>query len=127
VEKRSTQDILDRVEQIERQVEQLKREIIRILAVAPGSARKGKPSLFGSVHAADITEEAIEDAKRSLFPTPEDRAVLCAEKGGGEEASLLLEATALEKLERVIDRQMTYYNTERRRLRAWLPIACGVS
>jgi len=40
--------------------------------------------------------------------------VLCVEKGGGDEASLPLEARTLEKLERVIDRQMTNYNTERR-------------
>lgn len=27
-----------------------------------------KPTLFGSVHAGDITEEMIEEAKKALFP-----------------------------------------------------------
>ena len=56
--------ILERVSDMERTLEFLKRDIIK--GFEP-SEEKTKISLFGSVKAGDITEEMIDEAKRSLF------------------------------------------------------------
>jgi hypothetical protein len=56
--------ILERVSDIERTLEFLKRDIIKGLEP---SEKKTKISLFGSVKAGDITEEMIDEAKGSLF------------------------------------------------------------
>lgn len=55
-------EVLKRVEHLRRELEDLKRELVH-LAETP----KPKSSLFGSVPAEDITEEMIEEAKKSLF------------------------------------------------------------
>lgn len=57
---------LEHVELLEREVAQVKRDLLRSLAGAPPSPRK-VPSLFGSVRGGDVTDEMIADAKRSLF------------------------------------------------------------
>jgi ribosomal protein L9 len=58
---------LKRVEELRKELEYLKRELVHIIE-SPGE----KPSLFGSVSAGDITEEMIEEAKKSLFRELED-------------------------------------------------------
>jgi hypothetical protein len=55
---------LKRVDTMQRQLEFLKRELVR--GIHPGR-RKVKVSLYGSVKGGDVTEEMIEEAKRSLF------------------------------------------------------------
>ena len=49
---------------MERTLEFLKRDIIKRVE---SSEEKTKISLFGSVKGGDITEEIIDEAKRSLF------------------------------------------------------------
>lgn len=61
--------ILERVSDIERTLEFLKRDIIK--GIEP-SEEKGRISLFGSVKGGNITEEMINEAKRSLFRDLED-------------------------------------------------------
>lgn len=63
--------LLSRVHRLEQELEQLKRELLQQFAVHPAQAVK-KPSLFGCVQGGDVTEAIIEDAKRSLFRTPDD-------------------------------------------------------
>ena len=60
--------ILERVSDIERTLEFLKRDIIK--GIEPSEEKK--ISLFGSVKGGDITEEMIDEAKRSLFGDLED-------------------------------------------------------
>jgi hypothetical protein len=55
---------LRRVDTMERQLAFLKRDLVR--SIQPGR-RKVKASLYGSVKGGDVTEEMIEEAKRSLF------------------------------------------------------------
>ena len=61
--------ILERVSDIERALELLKRDIMK--GIEP-SEEKRKISLFGSVKGGDITEGMIDEAKRSLFRDLED-------------------------------------------------------
>lgn len=56
--------ILERVSNIERILEFLKRDIIKGIEIEPKEART---SLYGSVKGGDITEEMIDEAKRALF------------------------------------------------------------
>ena len=67
--KLDTEVILERVSDMERTLEFLKRDIIKGLEP---SEKKTKMSLFGSVKAGEITEEMIDEAKRSLFRDLED-------------------------------------------------------
>ncbi|MFQ5794093.1 MAG: hypothetical protein ACE5JP_03475 [Candidatus Bipolaricaulia bacterium] len=60
-------ELLERVERLERELEQLKRDLIQNLAITAEPSRPQKPSLFGSVRGGDISEEHIEEAKRNLF------------------------------------------------------------
>jgi superfamily I DNA and RNA helicase len=62
----STHEIIKRIDALGRELEQLKRDLLRRLKreTAPGSAR---PSLFGSVHGGDVTEEDIDKAQRALL------------------------------------------------------------
>ncbi len=57
-----TKDALRRIEDLQRELEYLKRDLLRVK-----TEPKEKPSLFGSVHGGDITEEMIEEAKKDLF------------------------------------------------------------
>jgi len=67
--KLNTEVILERVSDIERTLELLKRDIIK--GIEPSEEKK-RISLFGSVRGGDITEEMIDEAKRSLFRNLED-------------------------------------------------------
>jgi len=59
-----TERFLKRIDNTQRELELLKRELMR--KVQP-TKMKVKSSLYGSVKSEDITEEVIEDAKHSLF------------------------------------------------------------
>lgn len=59
-----TKRFLRRIDSIQRQLELLKRELVR--SIQP-TRRKVKASLYGNVKGGDVTEEMIEEAKRSLF------------------------------------------------------------
>jgi hypothetical protein len=61
--------ILQRVGNIERALEFLKRDII--IGIEPLS-EEARTSLYGSVKGGDITEEMIDEAKRALFRDLED-------------------------------------------------------
>lgn len=61
--------ILERISDIEKALELLKRDVIK--GIEP-SEEKERISLFGSVKGGDITEEMIDEAKRSLFRDLED-------------------------------------------------------
>lgn len=61
--------ILERIGDIERALEFLKRDIIKGIEPFEGEARI---SLYGSVKGGNITEEMIDEAKRSLFRDLED-------------------------------------------------------
>lgn len=67
-------DILERINQLERAVERLKRDVIRKISASDSTvpSAEDKPSLFGSVEASDIPEAEIEEAKRGLFRELED-------------------------------------------------------
>ncbi len=67
--KLDTEVILERVSDIERTLEFLKRDIIKGIEL---SEEKERISLFGSVKGGDITEEMVDEAKRSLFRDLED-------------------------------------------------------
>jgi len=59
-----TERFLERIEKTQRQLDLLKRELMR--SIQPTRMRV-KSSLYGSVKGGDITEEMIEEARRSLF------------------------------------------------------------
>jgi hypothetical protein len=56
--------LLEKISQIQRELELLKRELLR--SATPPKRRK-IASLYGAVKGADITDEMIEEAKKSLF------------------------------------------------------------
>lgn len=59
-----TEIFLKRIDNTQRQLELLKRELMK--NIQP-TRRKVKVSLYGSVRGGDVTEDLIEEAKRSLF------------------------------------------------------------
>jgi len=59
-----TERFLERIENTQKQLELLKRELMR--NIQP-TKRRVKSTLYGSVRSGDITEEMIEEAKHSLF------------------------------------------------------------
>lgn len=59
--------LLKRVDVLERELERLKRDLLHGLAAPSRQAVEPRPSLFGSVRGGDVTEEMIEEAKKSLF------------------------------------------------------------
>ena len=61
--------ILERVGNIERTLEFLKRDIIK--GIEPFE-KEARTSLYGSVKGGDITEGMIDEAKRALFRDLED-------------------------------------------------------
>lgn len=54
---------------LEREIEEVKRDLLQSLPQEPEDDEIS--SLYGTVEGGDITEEMIEDAKRSLFRTPD--------------------------------------------------------
>jgi len=58
-----TERFLKKIDNTQRQLELLKRELMR--SIQPTKMKKS--SLYGSVKGGDVTEEMIEEAKRSLF------------------------------------------------------------
>ncbi|MCB0228708.1 MAG: hypothetical protein KDH90_06185, partial [Anaerolineae bacterium] len=67
----SLDTMLRRVDVLSREVEQLRRDLLRGVAAQPATLQP-KPSLFGSVRAGDITAEMIDEAQRDLFRSLED-------------------------------------------------------
>lgn len=63
--KLSTTIVLKQIDVLEREIVRLKRDILHSLVVRE-KPKKLKISLFGSVKGGDITEEMIEESKRSL-------------------------------------------------------------
>ena len=71
VDQISQEDLLERVNSLEREMERLKRDLLRNLA-SSAHDRGEVESLFCAVEGGDITEEMIEEAKKSLFRPLED-------------------------------------------------------
>ncbi|MFB6214893.1 MAG: hypothetical protein ABEI54_03395, partial [Candidatus Bipolaricaulia bacterium] len=66
-------DALQRIENLERELEEIKRDLIKSLARGQGEEKaEKKPSLFGSVSGANITDETIQDSKSRLFRDMKD-------------------------------------------------------
>lgn len=63
--------LLQRVDALGRELEQLRRDLLRGVAGAT-SVPARKPTLFGSVQAGDVTGEMIEEAKRDLLRPLDD-------------------------------------------------------
>ncbi|MBD3181968.1 hypothetical protein GF312_06740 [Candidatus Poribacteria bacterium] len=62
--KLDTEVLLERVRELEKSLEILKRDIIK--GIEPAE-RRTNISFYGSVKAGEITEEMINEAKKSLF------------------------------------------------------------
>lgn len=67
----SLDTILRRVDVLGREIEQLRRDLLRGMAASPAAPQR-KPSLFGSVPAGDISDEMIAEAQRDLFRPLDD-------------------------------------------------------
>jgi hypothetical protein len=63
--------LLLRVDALGRELEQLRRDLLRGVAGAAGVPAQ-KPTLFGSVQAGDVTGEMIEEAQRDLLRPLDD-------------------------------------------------------
>jgi hypothetical protein len=63
--------LLQRVDALGRELEQLRRDLLRGVAGAAGVPAR-KPTLFGSVQAGDVDDETIEEAKRDLLRPLDD-------------------------------------------------------
>lgn len=57
-------DILKRINQIQRSLDLLRRDLIKEIKL---SEKGERISLFGSVKGDDVTEEMVEEAKHHLF------------------------------------------------------------
>lgn len=62
-------DILKRINQIQRSLDLLRRDLIKEIKLPE---KEKRISLFGSVKGGDVTEEMVEEAKRHLFREIED-------------------------------------------------------
>lgn len=63
--------LLQRVDALGRELEQLRRDLLRGAAGAAGAPAR-KPTLYGSVKAGDVTNEMIEEAQRTLLRPLDD-------------------------------------------------------
>jgi hypothetical protein len=63
--------LLQRVDALGRELEQLRRDLLRGAAEVTGAPER-KPTLFGSVPAGDVTAEMIEEAQRNLLRPLDD-------------------------------------------------------
>jgi len=61
-------NILRRVESLEREIEYIKRDLFHV----ERKSKEKKLSLFGSVRGGDISDEMIKEAKEDLFGKLED-------------------------------------------------------
>lgn len=71
IDQASLDTLLRHVDILAREVEQLRRDLLRGVAAQP-AAPQHKPSLFGSVPAGDISDEMIAEAQRDLFQSLDD-------------------------------------------------------
>lgn len=71
IDQANVNSLLRRVDMLGREVEQLRRDLLHGVVLQPTEAEH-KPSLFGSVHAGDITGELIEEAREELFRPLDD-------------------------------------------------------
>ena len=62
-----TKEVLKRLGDLEREIEYIKRDLLHVV-----EQPKRKASLFGCVRGGDVTEEAVEEAKKELFRELED-------------------------------------------------------
>lgn len=62
------QRTLEQVDTLEREIERIKRDLLQSLR--QDREDTDVSSLYGSVEGGDITEEMVDEAKRSLFRTP---------------------------------------------------------
>jgi len=70
---KANKDALKRIENLERELEEIKRDLIKSLVTEQGEEKaEKKPSLFGSINGANITDETIQDSKSRLFRDIED-------------------------------------------------------
>ena len=70
---KANQDPLQRIESLERELEKIKRDLIKSREAEQGDEKaEKKPSLFGSVSGGNITAETIQESKRRLFRDIED-------------------------------------------------------
>ena len=65
-DKLSAERVLKRVDVLERELAELKRDILHSLVVR-AHPKKLKTSLFGSVRGGDVTDGMIDEPKRNLF------------------------------------------------------------
>ena len=68
IEQPTLDTLLQRVEALGRELEQLRRDLLRGTAGVPAR----KPTLYGSVPAGDITGEMIDEAQRNLLRPLDD-------------------------------------------------------
>ena len=74
IDQSNVDSLLRRVDALGRELEQLRRDLLRSVAVAPDApdAPARKPTLFGSVQAGDVTDEMIAEAQQELWrPLPD--------------------------------------------------------
>ena len=64
-------NLLKRFDSLVREIENLKRDLLRSLTVGV-KRREVKPTLFGSIKGGDVTEEMIEESKQSVLRPLED-------------------------------------------------------
>jgi hypothetical protein len=64
-------NLLKRFDSLVREIENLKRDLLRSLTVGV-KHREMKPTLFGSIKGGDVTEEMIEESKQSVLRPLED-------------------------------------------------------
>lgn len=65
-EKIDQDNLLKRFDSLVREIENLKRDLLRSLTVGV-KPREVKPTLFGSIKGGDVTEEMIEESKQSVL------------------------------------------------------------
>jgi hypothetical protein len=70
IDQLSFDTLLRRVDTLDREVRQLRRELLHGVRSQPAPARKA--TLFGSVKAGDVTDALIEDAQHDLFRSLND-------------------------------------------------------
>lgn len=70
--KQGEESLLRRVDRLEKELEQLKRDLLQQLAVSGSLRPARKPTLYGSVRGGDVTDQIIEKSKKKVFRSYED-------------------------------------------------------